>query len=189
MTIDPSEAASSLHDIAAVERRTREALFYGGSGTIFIMWGVLVACGHALAELYPRSAGITWAAVPVVGCAGTALIMASRMLARARDSRDWRIVWAVLALVIYGAVWSWLLGPVVPRQLMYVFQPSLFMLGFILAGLWVGRFFLLLGLIGLALMALGYFQAEPLLRYWMAMVQSGTLILGGIWLHKQDLWR
>jgi hypothetical protein len=72
---------------------------------------------------------------------------------------------------------------------MYVFQPSLFMLGFILAGLWVGRFFLLLGLIGLALMALGYFQAEPLLRYWMAVVQSGTLILGGIWLHKQDLWR
>jgi hypothetical protein len=92
MTIDPSEAASSLHDIAAVERRTREALFYGGSSTIFIMWGVLVACGHALAELYPQSAGITWAAVPVVGCAATALIIASRMRARPRDSRDWRVV-------------------------------------------------------------------------------------------------
>ena len=63
MTIDPSEAATSLRDIAAVEQRTREAMFYGGSSTIFIMWGVLVACGHALAGFYPRSAGITWLAV------------------------------------------------------------------------------------------------------------------------------
>ena len=46
MTIDPSEAANSLQDIATVERRTREAVFYAGSSTIFIMWGMLVACGE-----------------------------------------------------------------------------------------------------------------------------------------------
>ena len=59
MTIDPSDAATSLQDIAAVERRTREAVFYAGSSTIFIMWGALVACGYGLSELYPRSASIT----------------------------------------------------------------------------------------------------------------------------------
>jgi hypothetical protein len=189
MTIDPSEAATSLRDIAAVEQRTREAMFYGGSSTIFIMWGVLVACGHALAGFYPRSAGITWLAVSAVGCVATAAIIALRMQARPRDSRDWRIIWATLALVVYSTVWSWLLGPIAPPPMMYVFQPSLIMLGMILAGLWLGRFFLVLGLIGLALMAIGYLQAEPWLRVWMATVQSGTFILGGLWLHKQDLWR
>src|SRR5215470_8030787 len=78
MTIDPNEAATSLKDIALVERRTREALFYGGSSTIFIMWGILVACGYGLTELYPRSAWIIWLAVVAVGCAATALITAIR---------------------------------------------------------------------------------------------------------------
>jgi len=189
MTIDPSEAATSLHDIAAVERRTREAVFYAGSSTIFIMWGVLIACGHGLTELYPRSARIIWLAVPAVGCAATAAIIALRMQARGRELRDWRIVWAMLALAVYGAVWSWLLGPVVPRPMMYVFQPSLFLLGMILAGLWLGRFFLVLGLVGIALMVIGYFQPEPWLRLWMAVVQSGTLILGGVWLARNDVSR
>jgi len=189
MTIDPSEAASSLDDIASVERRTREAMFYAGSSTIFIMWGVLVACGYGLSELYPRSAGLIWLAMPVVGCAATAAIVALRMQGRSREARDWRLIWAVMALAIYGAVWSWLLGPVVPRPMMYAFQPSLFLLGMILVGLWLGRFFLVLGLIGIALMIIGYFQPEPWLRLWMAVVQSSTLILGGVWLSRSDLWQ
>src|SRR5262249_10469052 len=148
MAIDPSEAATSLQDIATVERRTREAMFYAGSSVIFIMWGALVACGYGLAELYPRSAGITWLAVIATGCAATAIIIALRRRARGIETRDWRLIWAMLALASYGAAWSYLLGPVVPRPMMYAFQPSLFMLGMILAGLWLGRFFVLLGLAG-----------------------------------------
>jgi hypothetical protein len=189
MTIDPSEAATSLHDIASVERRTREAMFYAGSSAIFIIWGVLVACGYALTEPYPRSAGSIWLAVSAVGCAATAAIIAVRLRARPREARDWRLVWAMLALVIYGAIWAWLLGPVVPRPLMYAFQPSLFLLGMILAGLWLGRVFVVLGLVGLGLTAIGYLQPEPWLRWWMAVVQSGTLILGGIWLHRSNVSR
>src|SRR5262249_51373210 len=141
MTIDPSEAATSLQDIAAVERRTREALFYAGSSAIFITWGALVACGYILAELYPRSARISWLAIVATGCAATAAIIAWRARARGSAVRDWRLIWAMLALAIYGAGWSYLLGPVVPRPMMYAFQPSLFMLGMILAGLWLGALF------------------------------------------------
>ena len=189
MTIDPSEAATSLHDIAAVERRTREAVFYAGRSVIFIMWGVLVACGYGLTELYPRSARIAWLVVSAVGCVATALIIAWRMHARPCETRDWRIIWAMVALVVYGASWSYLLGPVVPRQMIYAFQPSLFLLGMILAGLWLGRFFLILGLIGIALMAIGYVQVEPWSRFWMAAVQTGSLILGGLWLYGSDVSR
>jgi hypothetical protein len=187
MTIDPGEAATSLQDIAAVERRTREAVFYAGSSLFFIMWGALVACGYGLTELYPRSAAITWLATTAVGCAATAVIIAVRMRARGCEARDWRLIWAMLALAIYGAAWSYLLGPVVPRPLNYVFQPSLWMLGMILAGLWLGRFFVILGLAGIALMLFGYVQAEPWLRLWMAAVQSGTLVLGGVWLYRHGV--
>ncbi len=189
MTIDPNEAAASLQDIATIERRTHEALCYGGSSTIFIVWGVLVACGYGLTALFPRSAMIIWPAVTATGCAATALIIAMRRRARPQEVRDWRLIWALAALAAFGAVWSYLLGPIVPRPLMYSFQPTLFMLGIILAGLWLGRFFVILGLVGIALIAIGHLQSEPWLRLWMAAVQSGTLIVGGIWLGRSGVAR
>ena len=91
--------------------------------------------------------------------------------------------------VAYGAAWSFLLGPFVPRTLMYAFEPSLFLVCMILAGLWLGRFFVILGLVGLALMAVGYAEPEPWLRLWMAVAQSGTLVLGGVWLYRQGVER
>jgi hypothetical protein len=184
MTIDSREALVSLQDIADVERRTREAIFYSGSSTIFIMWGLLVACGYGAAEWYPGSARTTWLVISLMGCALTAVIIALRMRARDCEARDWRIIWAMVALVVYGAGWSWVLGPVVPRHLIYAFQPSLMMLGMILAGLWLGRFFVILGVVGTALILVGNLQTEAWLRLWMAAVQSGTLIVGGIWLRQ-----
>lgn len=184
MAIDPSEAAASLRDIATVENRTREAIFYSGSSTIFIMWGVLVACGYGLTEWRPRSAGMIWLAVSVVGCAATILIVGHRMRVRPRETRDWRIIWAMLALTAFGAAWSQMLGPIVPRPMIYAFQPSLYMLGMILVGLWLGRWFVVVGFVGIALIAIGSFQPEPWLRLWMAVVQSGTLILSGVWLGR-----
>src|SRR5262245_6692812 len=187
MTIDPSEAASSLQDIAIVERRTREAVFYAGSSAIFIMWGVLVAIGYGLTELYPRSARITWLGISTFGWVATVVIIALRRRARPSSVRDWRLMAALVALIAFGTLWSYLLGPIVPRPMIYAFQPSLFLLGIILVGLWLGRFLVVLGLVGMALIAIGYFQAEPWLRVWMAAAQSGTLIIGGIWLGRSGV--
>jgi hypothetical protein len=61
------------------------------------------------------------------------------------------------------------------------------MLGIILAGLWLGRFFIVLGFAGIALIVVGYLAPEPWLRLWMAVVQSGTLILGGLWLGRSGV--
>src|SRR5215475_15038693 len=108
MTIDP--------DIALVEQRTREALLYSGSRTIFVMWGILVAIGYGLSEFYPRSAWIIWLAITPVGCVATALIIALRSRARSpRVTRDWRLIWALAAFAAYGVVWSYLLGPTAGR--------------------------------------------------------------------------
>jgi hypothetical protein len=184
MTIDPREAATSLQDIASIEQRTRTAVFYAGSSVIFILWGVLVAAGHALSAFYPRSAGTIWLVISVAGCAGTVAIVAARLRARPREARDWRLCWAIVALAMFGAAWSHLLGPVTPRPMIYAFQPSLFLFGFILAGIWMGRFFIILGLVGIALLIVGTLMPEPWWRPWAAVSQSGILIVAGIWLHR-----
>jgi len=189
MTLEPREALASLQDIAAVEKRTREALCYSGSSTIFILWGVLVACGYAASIWQPAQARTIWLAVSAIGCIATVALVAARRRAQPREVRDWRIIWAMVALMAFGAGWSYVLGPVVPRHLMYAFQPSLVMLGMILAGLWIGRFFVTLGLAGLVLILLGETQSEPWLRVWMAAAQSGTLILGGLWLRRIGIAR
>jgi hypothetical protein len=189
MAIERAEAASSLRHIAAIEQRTREAVFYGGSSTIFILRGLLVSCGYGLAELYPRSAGVTWLAVSAAGCTVTALIVAARMRARPHEARDWRLIVAMVALTVFGTAWSFILGPVVPRHLVYAFHPSLVLLGMILAGLWLGRFFIVLGIAGNALILAGEFQAEPWSRLWIAIVQSGSLIVSGVWLHRNGVPR
>jgi hypothetical protein len=162
-------------------------MFYTGSSAIFIMWGVLVACGYGLTELAPHSAGIIWLLISSLGCAATVVIVAVRMHARPSEARDWRLIWAMIAMTAFGAAWSFVLGPVVPRQMMYAFQPSLFLLGLMLVGLWLGRFFVILGLVGIVLIVIGYLQAEPWLRLWMVAVQSGTLILGGVWLGRSGM--
>jgi hypothetical protein len=187
--IGPGEAATSLQDIASVEQRTRAALFYAGSSVIFILWGVLVAAGYGLTELYPRSARMIWPAISAAGCAATVAIVWQRMRARPRAAHDWRLSFAIVALTIFAGVWSYLLGPLVPRAMNYTFQPSLFFLGIVLAGLWIGRFLIILGLAGIALIIVGTFVPEPWLRLWMAVVQSGILIVGGIWLHRAGVPR
>jgi hypothetical protein len=184
MTVESQEAIASLQDIAAVEKRTREALCYSGSATIFIVWGLLVACGYGAMAWQPGAARTIWPVVSAVGIAATVLIVAARRRAGPREGRDWRIIWAMVALMIFGSAWSWALGRVAPPHLMYAFQPSLVMLGMILAGLWIGRFFMTIGLVGLALILIGETQSEPWLRVWMAVAQSGTLIAGGLWLRR-----
>ena len=189
MTLESREALASLQDIAEVERRTREAMFYSGCSMIFILWGVLVACGYGLSYWQPGWTRIGWLAISITGSALTALIVATRLRSRPAETRDSRLIWALVALMIYGAGWSWVLGPLIPRHLIYAFQPSLVMLGMILAGLWVGRFFVALGLAGLALILIGETQSEPWLRLWMAVVQSGTLIVGGLWVRRLGIPR
>lgn len=183
MSIDAREATASLNDIAEVERRTRQALFYFGSSTIFVMWGLIVAVGYGIEAWQPRSARTSWLVVTLAGCALTVLIIALR--ARSSPRRDWRMLWAVVAFIAFGSAWSYILGPVAPARLMYAFQPSLVMLGMVLAGLWVGRFILVLGVVGAALIAIvALAGGGAWLALWMAAVQSGTLIVGGLWLRR-----
>jgi hypothetical protein len=59
------------------------------------------------------------------------------------------------------------------------------MLGIVLMGLWLGRFFIFLGLSVTTLTVIGYFWSGDWFPLWMALVSGGGLIAAGWWLRHQ----
>jgi hypothetical protein len=182
MTLKPDDAAASLSEIAAVEQRTRQTLAYARSSTAFILWGTLVAIGYAFGHFFPHWARIAWLVWFAIGFASCAVLVMRRPRRATTGRLDLRLLYAQLVLYAYGWVFVALLAPT-PRQL-GVFWPNVFMLGIVIAGLWLGRFFVVCGLSVTALSALGFFWAGDLFELWMAAVNGGGLIACGLALRR-----
>ncbi len=184
MTLEPNDAAASLREIASIERRTRRSIVYARSSASFILWGALLSLGYVFGHVDPPDAGVAWIVIVAIGFAGTSAIAWRR--ATAAHSR-WDRPMLYAQFVVYGFGWILLVvaWPLTPRQ-MDAFWLILFMLGFVLAGLWLGRFFVVLGVAVTALTLAGFFWAGDLFRLWMAVVGGGGLITGGLWLRGMD---
>jgi hypothetical protein len=181
MTIDPNEAAASLSDIASVERRTRETLVYARSSAALILWGVLVGAGYLLSFAAPALRYRHWIVIYLLGFVGSFLI---RRWPKARESRlGEMLLYTELVIVGFGVLFLVLFWPVAPRQIS-AFWPMLFMMGFVIAGIWLGRFFIYCGLAVTALTLVAYFWSGPWFLPAMAMVNGGGLIAGGLWLRR-----
>ncbi|MBV8168108.1 MAG: hypothetical protein JO021_15030 [Alphaproteobacteria bacterium] len=183
MTLNPDDAAASLDEIASVEQRTRQTLVYGRSSVFFILWGVLLVIGYCLGFAFPTLARTAWFVIFAVGFAACGVLgyrRPSTPAARARWDRP--LLFGQLVLYAYGWMFQ-LIVDMTPRQ-QGAFWPNLFMLGFALAGLWLGRFYLLLGLSVNALTVVGYRYTDEWFQLWMAAVGGGGMILGGLWLRR-----
>jgi hypothetical protein len=144
MTLDRQDAASSLTAIEHAEQRTGQAIIYGAASSFLILWGILTAIGYTFTEFYPYQPKIAWSVLMALGFAATAVMtMRNRgRLAGTHRQLGWQLVLAQIALIGFGLVTIMILGPVTGRQL-DAFWPLLFMLGYVLAGIWVGQFFIL----------------------------------------------
>jgi hypothetical protein len=188
MSLRPDDAAASLDAIAAVEQRTRHTLAYGRSSACFILWGVLLVFGYSVEQVFGfgsmTAARLFWGAVVVVGFIGTAAVIRRRRTADARTgATDLRLMYGQLVMYGYGWIFVTMLWPLTPRQL-EAFWPNVFMLGFVIAGLWLGRFFVLCGALVTALSLVGYVWAGDWFPLWMAATGGGGLIAGGLWLRR-----
>ena len=187
MQVDQASAQSALDNIAQTEARTVQAAVYGANSAIAILWGVVVAFAYLANQFLPAIAGPTWLCAWASGFAGTALI-SWRWKRRSRDAH-WmamRLVWAQMVLILFGFLILWLLPPSSPRQVS-AFFPLVFMMGYVIAGLWMGRFFILCGILVSALTVIGYLYSGPWLPLWMALANGGALIAGGLYLRKVGL--
>jgi len=155
--LDPKTAEASLADIETVVARLKQSTYYRGASTAIIIWGALVAVSYLICQWMPRQAGLVWPIANALGLFATVLIGWRQQCASANF--DWRIVIAVVLIFGFGFICSGL-GHFGPRELS-VFWPILFMFGYAIAGLWLGRAFVLLG-VSVALLAFaGYLLSRP----------------------------
>lgn len=181
--IDSKQASEALNDIEDIVRRVRQSRIYDLASLMMIMWGALVFAGNIASFLWPRGAGFVWIAVDVIGIAGSFAISAFGHSRTGIRTFDIRMLLAFLLFVGFGIFASVWLGHFTPRQ-MGTFWPIYFMLVYTIAGLWVGNAFVAIGLSITALTLIGYFYVGGGFDLWMAFVDGGGLILGGLWMRR-----
>jgi hypothetical protein len=134
----------------------------------------------ALADL----CGLRLVAVDVVGVVG---LVALRLLNPPHHPHgrgfDVRLLLVFVLFFAFGFLCTNVVGHFGPRQL-GTFWPLYFMLFYMLAGLWFGYAFVAIGLGISALTLIGFFYIGEAFPLWMAFVNDGGLILGGLWMRR-----
>lgn len=183
MSIESREAAAALDDIEQIARRVRQSTVYRLSSLLIVMWGVLVFAGNLATWLSPRSAGYAWIAVYIAAIAGSFAVSAYDRARTGVRSFDMRMLAALLLFFAFGFFCVVVLGHFTPRQ-QGTFWPIYFMLFYSIAGLWFGYAFIAIGLGITVLTLIGYFFIGEAFPLWMAFVNGGGLILGGLWMRR-----
>jgi len=182
-SIDPREAASALSDVQDIVRRVRQSRIYNLASLMLIMWGALVFAGDIALFVSPRTAGYGWLVVYATGILGSFAISNFSYPRTGVRTFDLRMLVALLLLITFGIFSSVWLGHFTPRQ-MSTFWTIYFMLIYTLAGLWVGYAFAVIGLGIIALTLVGYFLVGSGFDLWMAFVNGGGLMVGGLWMRR-----
>jgi hypothetical protein len=182
MTINPTDAASTLSDIDAIVRRVRQSRIYNIASLMIIMWGALTFAGYLATYLSPRSGYYFWTAVYLAGIAGSFVVSRFDQARKGVRTFDVRILAAFVLFIAFGIFCCWL-GHFTPRQL-GTFWPLYFMLVYTVAGLWIGYAFVVIGFGITALTLIGYFFVGDAFDLWMAFVNGGGLMLGGLWMRR-----
>ena len=180
--IDSKEAAAALSDIDDIVRRVRQSQIYNLASLIMIWWGVLVFAANIATFFWPWYANYIWPAANFGGVAGTVVIGALLRIRTHAGAVGGRLVAAYVLFYAFGYFCCEVLGDFGPREL-GAFWPIYFMLFYVLAGLWFGRAFVVLGLAITVLTLIGYFYVlGGAFLLWMAVVNGCGLVLGGLWM-------
>jgi hypothetical protein len=182
VSLDRKEAVLALDEIEAVVERVKASLFYRQASAALIFWGIIIAIGYCLGYAFPAQAGRIWIVVDILGVAGMVVLVHSK-LGGGGGQFDWRFLSAIALFFAFGFLWSVLLGRFAPREV-DAFWPTLFMFGYTIAGLWLGRAFIVIGITITALTLVGYLWTESWFDLYLAAVDGGGLVLGGVWMRR-----
>jgi hypothetical protein len=178
--IDRQQATAALADIV---QRVRRSQMYDLKSQIMVLWGVLVFAGNVATWLWPRHGGCIWIAVDIVGVARLFAISALNYSRTRLQTFDVRMLAVFPLFFAFGFFCTHVLGHFTPHQ-QGTFWPIYFMLFYSIAGLWFGYAFVAIGVGITVLTLIGYFYIGEAFPLWMAFVNGGGLILGGLWMRR-----
>jgi hypothetical protein len=182
-TIDRRQATEALSEIDDIVRRVRRSQIYELNSQIMVLWGVLVFAGNVATWLWPRYGGYIWIAVDIIGVAGLFAISGLNYSRTRVRTFDIRMLIVFVLFFAFGHFCVHVLGHFTPRQ-EGTFWPIYFMLFYTMAGLWFGYAFVAIGIGITALTLIGYVYIGEAFPLWMAFVNGGGLILGGLWMRR-----
>jgi hypothetical protein len=180
--IDSREASEALAGIDDMVRRVRQSRIYDLASQMMIMWGVLVFVGYLVTYFMPRHAFVGWTLVYAIGIAGWAALSSINRPRSGVRAFDLKFFIAFALFLAFG-IFCCVLGQFGPRQIS-TFWPVYFLMMYSIAGLWFGYAFIAIGLAVTALTLVGYFWLGSAFDLWMAFINGGGLVLGGLWMRR-----
>ncbi|GLR86961.1 hypothetical protein [Bradyrhizobium iriomotense] len=181
--IDSKDAASALKEIDDIVQRVRQSRLYEMASLAAMWWGVLVFAGNVATWLWPTYGAYIWISVNVAGVIGLFALSAYNRSRTGVQTFDLRVFVTFMLFFAFGIFCVNVLGHFSPRQ-QGTFWPLYFMLFYTMAGLWFGYALVAIGLGIIALTLFGYYTIGAAFPLWMAFVNGGGLILGGLWMRR-----
>lgn len=185
MSLSPQDAAAALADIEHARTRSLELRHYQTAAPHFFLWAAIWFVGYGLSNLAPQFGRFTWPVLLALGWLGSVVIgrLATRHIDAARMKAFWGKFWRLAGVVMGFSVA--ILTVLRPHGLQQAaFWPLLVAALYAAVGIYAGPRLLLIG-IGLAILTMvGFFALTGWFLLWMAVVGSGALVLGGLWLRS-----
>jgi hypothetical protein len=194
---------AALSEIERIMAETRSAIARGPSASILILWGAIWFVADLTTQYDPQALQWMWWILDLIGMAGTWWFIKnhrSRVKSAATARYGWRYGAFWGAIFFYGAMWLNLLvsarWPQTSQQWtafwpmfrrISAYSHTLPMFAYVIGGLFVGRFFIFLGMLVTALILAGYFWAGDYFFLWLAITAGGSLIFSGIFIRR--FWR
>jgi len=195
---NPEEARAALAEVDRVLTQTRLAIAQGPSAPLLILWGVIWMIADLTTQFYPPAMQWLWLLLDLVGIFGSWwLATRHRVQVKRPSGWGWRIgaFWGIL--FFYSSLWLWLLVPGHWPQTaqqwndfwpMYkrisAYGHTIPMFAYVVGGLWLGRFFVWLGLLVTALVLIGFCYVPDYFFLWLAATGGGSLVISGVFIRK-----
>jgi len=199
--VSKEDALASLGEIDRIMSETRKNIAAGSSGPIIILWGVVWFVAYGTTQFFPRWSNWTWTVADIVGIGGSILLSPAFRKTPVKTASQWQRGAAWFILFGFALLWIRILCPwemssnraiwvsIVPllARKISAFMATVAMFAYILAGLWLDRFFIWLGALVTVATLIGYLYIKDYFYLWMAITGGGSLIVGGVFIRK--FWR
>ena len=180
------DAKTALHDVDTARRHSLTLFQYGIASPYLLLWGVLWVIAGIIGWLSPDNVGIGWLVVDTIGIVATGYLVLRNARRYARDgarSEGFRFAATTIVLGAFIAMVFVIFAPVSGTEIQ-VFITMVFAAIYMIAGIWVGRRYAVVGAI-LAVLTVGAFHLAPAhLPLIISILGGGALILGGLWMRR-----
>ena len=183
MTISPQQAAEALLDIERAQRRAFVLRGYEVGAPHFVLWGAIWFVGYGLTEAFPAQARLYWIALCLGGTLG-GYLLGRAAAARGLVSKDgWRYLAAVGSTVAFTLLTFAIMQPKNGTQF-GAFPALLVSFLYVLAGIWKGTRWTVVGIVVSGLTMAGYELFHEHFNLWMAVVGGSALVSTGLWFRR-----